>query len=110
MLGARHVGASHKRDRIWIVGAYANRDGLEGGAIPSSTKGWNAYHQRISALVQNPPWPDVSNPHAYGSNHGLANRMERSRAIGNGQVPAVVRLAWHVLSTPRRSERAEINL
>ena len=30
--------------------------------------------------------------------HGVANRVDRLRAIGNGQVPAVVRLAWYVLS------------
>jgi DNA (cytosine-5)-methyltransferase 1 len=29
--------------------------------------------------------------------HRLAARVDRLRAIGNGQVPAVVRLAWHLL-------------
>jgi DNA (cytosine-5)-methyltransferase 1 len=29
--------------------------------------------------------------------HGVANRVDRLRAIGNGQVPAVVRLAWETL-------------
>ena len=30
--------------------------------------------------------------------HGMANRVDRIRAIGNGQVPAVVKLAWETLS------------
>ena len=30
--------------------------------------------------------------------HGVANRVDRLRAIGNGQVPAVVRLAWETLT------------
>jgi len=30
--------------------------------------------------------------------HGVAARVDRLKAIGNGQVPAVVRLAWRVLS------------
>jgi hypothetical protein len=30
--------------------------------------------------------------------HGVAARMDRLRCIGNGQVPAVVRLAWNLLS------------
>jgi len=30
--------------------------------------------------------------------NGVANRVDRLRAIGNGQVPAVVRLAWDTLS------------
>ena len=29
--------------------------------------------------------------------HGVASRVDRLRAIGNGQVPAVVRLAWELL-------------
>jgi hypothetical protein len=29
---------------------------------------------------------------------GIKNRVERLRAIGNGQVPAVVPLAWNILS------------
>ena len=29
--------------------------------------------------------------------HGVANRVDRIRAIGNGQVPAVVKLAWDTL-------------
>jgi DNA (cytosine-5)-methyltransferase 1 len=30
--------------------------------------------------------------------HGVSHRVDRLRAIGNGQVPAVVRLAWEALS------------
>ncbi len=30
--------------------------------------------------------------------NGLASRVDRLRCIGNGQVPAVVRLAWHCLA------------
>ena len=30
--------------------------------------------------------------------HGVAARVDRLKAIGNGQVPAVVRLAWKILS------------
>jgi DNA (cytosine-5)-methyltransferase 1 len=29
--------------------------------------------------------------------NGVANRVDRLRCLGNGQVPAVVRLAWHLL-------------
>ncbi len=29
--------------------------------------------------------------------HGLASRVDRLKAIGNGQVPAVVRAAWWLL-------------
>jgi DNA (cytosine-5)-methyltransferase 1 len=33
--------------------------------------------------------------------HGVAHRVDRLRGLGNGQVPAVVRLAWHTLTAPR---------
>lgn len=33
--------------------------------------------------------------------HGVAARVDRLKAIGNGQVPAVVRKAWHVLCQER---------
>jgi len=32
--------------------------------------------------------------------HGVAARVDRLRCLGNGQVPAVVRLAWHHLAPP----------
>jgi DNA (cytosine-5)-methyltransferase 1 len=32
--------------------------------------------------------------------HGLADRVDRCKALGNGQVPAVVRLAWRMLTDP----------
>ena len=31
--------------------------------------------------------------------HGVAHRVDRLRCIGNGQVPAVAKLAWHTLLT-----------
>ena len=30
--------------------------------------------------------------------HGVANRVDRLKAVGNGQVPEVARLAWEILS------------
>ena len=30
--------------------------------------------------------------------HGVANRVDRLKAIGNGQVPAVVEAAWKILT------------
>ena len=39
--------------------------------------------------------------------HGVAKRVDRLKAIGNGQVPAVVRIAWDILDTDR-SEAYEI--
>jgi DNA (cytosine-5)-methyltransferase 1 len=39
----------------------------------------------------------ASEPNVGRVAHGVASRVDRLRAIGNGQVPAVVRLAWELL-------------
>lgn len=168
VLGARHVGAPHWRDRMWIV-AYAHSVGYsperagaeyvaDGEEITmsacadagrgdasdanderqreraiyaemgrtSAPPGFNASgisRQRRSisqaadtdgaALRQQPRrrsrtdgkeatvtrganwWPvDI----LQGVDDGLAHRMDRTRATGNGQVPAVAALAWRTLT------------
>jgi len=42
-------------------------------------------------------WWDVE-PELGRVAHGVAHRVDRLKAIGNGQVPAVVKLAWDILS------------
>ena len=37
-------------------------------------------------------------PRVTGMAHGVADRMDRIKAIGNGQVPAVAALAWNLLT------------
>jgi DNA (cytosine-5)-methyltransferase 1 len=57
-----------------------------------------AENRSVSTLVQGCAWPDVSNPRTFGSGDVVAHRVDRLRAIGNGQVPAVAALAWRLLS------------
>ena len=42
------------------------------------------------------PWP--VEPDVGRVAHGVASRVDRLKAIGNGQVPAVVRVAWNLLT------------
>jgi len=59
--------------------------GAEAGAVDGSgdgdCAGWWAVEPGVGRLV-----------------HGLADRVDRCKALGNGQVPAVVRLAWNMLT------------
>jgi DNA (cytosine-5)-methyltransferase 1 len=89
VLGARHVGAPHKRDRIWIV-AHTNGSGER--ALPK--------HAEVAGPSANGlrGWWDRL-PNLEGMDDGMANRVERIKATGNGQVPAVAALAWRVLTT-----------
>ena len=123
VLGAADVGAPHQRDRIWIV-AHAQCQRLEGhhGSIGEQEKprvgGSSAladtengrdvrrngvvgtaeteHHDRGSEGYGSGEWwktePDVGRVV-----NVVAARMERLKAIGNGQVPAVAATAWRLL-------------
>ena len=96
VLSAADVGAPHLRERIWIV-AHANGIGLEGrdSIYPQGHR--QAAAGPVSGLVQMFAWPDVSNPRAFGSSDGVAYRVDRLKAIGNGQVPSCAATAFRLL-------------
>jgi DNA (cytosine-5)-methyltransferase 1 len=97
VLGAHHVGGPHERHRIWIV-AHSDGNRLEGRDCLYSERYGEATIRPIQRLVQVAAWPDVSNPRAFGSSDDVACRMERLKAIGNGQVPAVAAAAFRILA------------
>jgi DNA (cytosine-5)-methyltransferase 1 len=98
VVGAHHVSAPHKRDRIWIV-AHPERWRLEGRDVrlaessavkPSKDSG------SCRGLQQRRTWPPE--PELGRVADGVACWMDRLRCIGNGQVPAVAALAWQILT------------
>jgi DNA (cytosine-5)-methyltransferase 1 len=96
VLGAAHAGAPHKRDRIWIVADSAGKRGRSRDAEGrhAADAGKRPAHTRRNAGGVG-AWdvePDVGRVA-----HGVANRVDRLRCLGNGQVPEVVRLAWRTL-------------
>jgi DNA (cytosine-5)-methyltransferase 1 len=96
VLGANHCNGPIKRERIWVL-AFSVSNGLERWNCEATSQEWETEDASIPTLVENCAWPIVSDPRAYGSNNGLAYRKQRLTAIGNGQIPAVVRQAWRVL-------------
>jgi DNA (cytosine-5)-methyltransferase 1 len=105
---AAAVGAHHHRNRLWIVAYAASRNehqALEAGAGASQERSESAFG--ISAggdgiclgLPRNTAWY-ARKPGVARVADGVARRVERIRAIGNGQVPAVVRAAWIALTAP----------
>lgn len=99
VFGARHVGAPHDRDRIWIVAHAHGGDGrarLERReeARPTAAVGGNPPHGYGGGAG---PWALPLGPH-HRVVDGLAPRLDRCRAAGNGQVPRVAALAWRLLS------------
>jgi DNA (cytosine-5)-methyltransferase 1 len=118
-LGANDIGANHKRDRIWIL-AYSNRArGCKTNDIKERelvVQRWrdsircsldvsDADKLRLSSMQPkraqgsinfNVQWW-VTEPRLGRVADGVPNRVDRIKAIGNGQVPSVVAAAWHLL-------------
>lgn len=92
VLGARHVSAPHARDRIWIV-ANTN-DEVERGE-PLHEEVAEASKPR-KAGVGARSWPSC--PDLARVDDGMADRMDRIRVTGNGQVSRVVAFAWRILT------------
>ena len=98
VLGARDVGAPHKRDRMWVL-AYAARKGLERQRQPGkSRQEWAG--RKCSQEVREGFWEDSISEVAR-MDDGMADRVDRAKrfkAIGNGQVPQCAAMAFSILS------------
>ncbi len=112
MLGARHLGYSHKRKRIWIL-AYPKQDGRDRLRIhvqPGSLAGkerqgiceigagstitfTSRSKQRKISLQQRPTKSGLARVA-----NGVADQLDRIAAIGDGQVPQVAAAAFLILS------------
>lgn len=133
IVGAHHVAAPHKRDRVWVMAntEKLQRDGSKDNArkLPQSKavsqsrnngrkvnvadtfskRGCSRDAKRKDAEnVGQLRGSEGQNQRGVGYWHtepqlgrvanGVACRVDRLKAIGNGQVPAVAALAWDILS------------
>lgn len=117
VVAASHVGANHERDRIWILACDTNMHVQPIGSVndeasrmprtcKSSASDSNVpqrERRQLSSRAQsenpfacNPRWWKDSSP-LHRMDDGVAARVDRLKAIGNGQVPAVVRAAFQLL-------------
>jgi DNA (cytosine-5)-methyltransferase 1 len=113
---AAEIGANHKRERLWLV-AHTESEGKlalamewkqnkkdidiawKGSEISNaSSQGLSKPEQKREARgsITECDWWAVE-PELCRMADGVAHRVDRLRAIGNGQVPAVVREAWRRL-------------
>ena len=100
VLGADDAGFDHERERIWILAAYASRRTLEDSqnerkGVDEASGRWKTVGPGYGAMC-GVEWCDTECDMGR-TVHGMAVEVDRLKAIGNGQVPAVVRLAWHTL-------------
>lgn len=93
VFSAADAGAPHIRERIWIL-ADSNGDRLA-WCRPQTAK---IEHTLESFLLQHWPARPGTQSDIPRMANGLANKMDRIKAIGNGQVPQVAALAWKILT------------
>jgi DNA (cytosine-5)-methyltransferase 1 len=97
IIGANAIGAKHKRERIWIV-AHAKSNGYRGGGEKRNIREANG--RQGGALLPKPAissWWETE-PGMDRMADWLADRVDRVRCIGNGQVPLCAAVAWKLLT------------
>jgi DNA (cytosine-5)-methyltransferase 1 len=101
VLGAADVGANHQRDRIWIMGNSDRKSRLQANTKTNSKRvhweAWNDIGWKYWERTTAPDWT-LSETVSDGISDGVAYRVDRLKAIGNGQVPLCAATAWRILS------------
>ena len=104
VMGANSVGAPHKRDRVWIVGKISDPERLGWEERPTLKRVVRKENQAdnsgdvYSTLCANSPKWWSTEPSVGRVAHGVADRVDRLKAIGNGQVPLCAATAWKILT------------
>jgi DNA (cytosine-5)-methyltransferase 1 len=96
VLGADFAGFDHKRNRIWIV-ANSTSDRLERGHNSFSPRQWKTKIGSVAGLCKAKTRHDIPAPDSFGVANGVASRMDRLKAVGNGQVSPLAATAWRIL-------------
>jgi len=104
VISAAEVGAPHKRDRLWIL-AYSEQSGwpglLHGHKASCLQPRWQngslgnvrTTDETILALEKM-----LGESAIFRIDDGMANRVNRLKALGNGQVPQCMAAAWNILT------------
>ena len=97
IVSAADCGAPHKRERIWIL-AHTNRINEQRNK-PSriNAQGRTIKNKRPSGSQCNGVTWWATEPAVGRVAHGVANRANRLKSIGNGQVPIVAATAFNIL-------------
>ena len=108
VLGAGAVGAPHKRDRMWVL-AYTDVSGDGASRCSADIDGASTIEGRQIKPQSEPsrlgdacwradPAEGTAEPVVGRMADGVAHRVHRLKAIGNGQVPQCAAVAFNILS------------
>ena len=101
VVSAADLGAPHLRERIWIVGDSNNEPRLQASQETITKRGrCNSWDNIGWQYWKRTPTPNWQIPEAVsdGVANGVAARVDRLKAIGNGQVPRGAATAFRLLS------------
>ena len=104
VLGCGDAGGLHQRNRIWIAASTDNNaDGIQRSRSQKISRQPSfSWCQDVRSIEDLRRRSDVPRPMLRRKTNGVAHYVDRIRAIGNGQVPAVVALAWGTLAEGQR--------
>lgn len=98
IVSAADCGAPHPRKRLWIL-AHPEMSGIKGlqDKAPRICKEWREWKPRGTDGGSDGAEWWVFEPELARVVDGIPDRVDRTRAIGNGQVPIVAATAWREL-------------
>lgn len=99
-ISASEIGGPHRRERLFIV-AYSNSIRCNEGNIQNriNPQGYGQWSSNIPNIyLERVGYRGIGLPNNLPMGDGVAFWLDQLKALGNGQVPAVVRAAWEILS------------
>jgi len=101
VLGADDIGACHHRERIWIL-AYSNSNRLESnrkiGGVEKTREQFRIWWSEQANVSLLSAYEHENACKSVRDDDVVAARVDRLKAIGNGQVPLVAATAWKLLN------------
>lgn len=103
-LSASDCGAPHERDRLWLVSNPKGQHGTAWSGVVESQEGRApkqprrlSSHALATGRKSRGAWAEPE-PRIHRMDDGVAYRVDRLKALGNGQVPRVAATAFSLLS------------
>jgi len=107
IVGADFVGAPHRRERFWLV-AHSRGIRLDDRSnkrnhihrekiCENKQKNRNGVWSQANKCLSSDDWKSFASEFLR-MDDGMASRLDRVKACGNGQVPQVAATAWNILS------------
>ena len=102
IVSASDCGAPHKRDRLWLVAHTASQRRRCGNSKWKDAEDVGERSEDTRGDTRGMGAWDIESPVGRVAD-GVAARVDRLKAIGNGQVPIVAATAWNILISNLRA-------